>query len=246
MSEPVSKERIIYLRLEQVMERTALSKSSIYDKMNPKSARYDPQFPKQVRLGPAAVRWVESEVESWLASRLRIDGAPVKQVKEPIQPPKSHAVETAAQKSPLSLDVELHGKRMEIVQGLLVQLARRAERIYDEDLMAKMMLSPQVPGDSKIFIRILEEITRASHIENNLLLGALVKGGKAVAPDPEKAFLKLALALGYTYSDPEAFIEDQLVQMFEFYEDSATRGKGGLVWMKVGRKTFLTRMNGGS
>ena len=51
------------LRLSQVIERTGLGKTSIYGLQ--KSGR----FPHSVTLSPNSVRWIEAEIESWLASR---------------------------------------------------------------------------------------------------------------------------------------------------------------------------------
>lgn len=58
------------LRLKQVMERTGLSRSTIYDRMNPNSPRHDPRFPKQVSLGGDAVGWIEDEIFSWVQARV--------------------------------------------------------------------------------------------------------------------------------------------------------------------------------
>lgn len=53
------------LTLLQVMQRTGLSRSTLYNKLDPDSPYYDPSFPTQVRIG-SAVRWVEAEVNAWL------------------------------------------------------------------------------------------------------------------------------------------------------------------------------------
>ena len=58
------------LRRKQVEARTGLSRSAIYDKLNPKSPRHDATFPVQVRLGVEAVGWLESEINTWLLSRI--------------------------------------------------------------------------------------------------------------------------------------------------------------------------------
>jgi prophage regulatory protein len=57
------------LRMEDVVSRVKLSKSTIYDKINPKSPRYDPTFPKKRSLGPNSVGWQESEINSWIEGR---------------------------------------------------------------------------------------------------------------------------------------------------------------------------------
>ncbi|WP_208279517.1 helix-turn-helix transcriptional regulator [Massilia oculi] len=63
------------LRRKQVEARTGLSRSTIYDKINRRSPRYDPTFPTQVRLSRDAVGWIESEVDAWIASRIRMSRA---------------------------------------------------------------------------------------------------------------------------------------------------------------------------
>ena len=57
------------LRLKQFQMQTGLSRSTIYDKMNPKSPRFDPTFPKQVNLGTGSVGWYEGEIGEWVLSR---------------------------------------------------------------------------------------------------------------------------------------------------------------------------------
>lgn len=58
------------LRRKQVEARTGLSRTTIYDKLNPKSPRHDPAFPKPISLGVGAVGWVEAEITAWIESRI--------------------------------------------------------------------------------------------------------------------------------------------------------------------------------
>ncbi|AWB00941.1 AlpA family transcriptional regulator [Vibrio harveyi] len=53
-----------FLKLKEVMEKTALSRSAIYRKMS------EDALPKSVNLGDRAVAWVESEVDDWMESIL--------------------------------------------------------------------------------------------------------------------------------------------------------------------------------
>lgn len=53
-----------FLKLKEVMEKTALSRSAIYRKMS------EDAFPKSVNLGDRAVAWVESEVDDWMERML--------------------------------------------------------------------------------------------------------------------------------------------------------------------------------
>ncbi len=49
-----------FLKLKEVMEKTALSRSAIYRKMDEGS------FPQTVSLGDRALAWIDSEVEEWM------------------------------------------------------------------------------------------------------------------------------------------------------------------------------------
>ena len=52
------------LRRKKVEDRTGLSRSTIYLKMQEGS------FPKPINLGPRAVGWIENEIERWLMDRI--------------------------------------------------------------------------------------------------------------------------------------------------------------------------------
>lgn len=60
----------VILRRRDLETRLKLSRSTIYDRLNPKSPHYDATFPKPISLGRSAVGWVESEVEGWLQGRI--------------------------------------------------------------------------------------------------------------------------------------------------------------------------------
>ena len=53
------------LRIRDVVDRTKLAKSTIYAWMEKR------RFPLSIELAPGIVRWDESEVEAWIASRRR-------------------------------------------------------------------------------------------------------------------------------------------------------------------------------
>jgi prophage regulatory protein len=59
------------LRRQDVEHRVGISRSTLYDKMNPKNAGHDPHFPLPIRIGATSVRWIEAEVDAWIASRPR-------------------------------------------------------------------------------------------------------------------------------------------------------------------------------
>ncbi|WP_034350060.1 AlpA family transcriptional regulator [Herbaspirillum sp. GW103] len=64
---PLVRNQII--RLNRLQEKTGISRSTVYNKLNPNSKYFDSDFPKPVRLGPASVGWIEADVDVWLASR---------------------------------------------------------------------------------------------------------------------------------------------------------------------------------
>ncbi|SPZ23595.1 Predicted transcriptional regulator [Providencia rettgeri] len=61
------------LRLHEVSARISVSRSTIYDWLNPTSPRYDSTFPTQVQLGKQSVGWQESEINTWLKNRIDRD-----------------------------------------------------------------------------------------------------------------------------------------------------------------------------
>lgn len=60
------------LRLQEVVEKTGLSRSTIYERMNPESKRFDKTFPLPIKLGSdisRSVGWIESSVDLWIMQR---------------------------------------------------------------------------------------------------------------------------------------------------------------------------------
>ena len=55
---------IRFLRLPEVLERTGLSRSTIYVRLA------EGRFPQPVRLGGRAVGWIEAEIDEWIRERI--------------------------------------------------------------------------------------------------------------------------------------------------------------------------------
>ena len=53
-----------FLRLPEVLERTGLSRSTIYVRLA------EGRFPRPVALGGRAVGWIEAEVDEWVRERI--------------------------------------------------------------------------------------------------------------------------------------------------------------------------------
>jgi prophage regulatory protein len=62
---------VTLLRLKQLSARLSISKSSIYDRLNPSSLRYDETFPKPIKLGRATA-FLNHEVEAFIESKLSL------------------------------------------------------------------------------------------------------------------------------------------------------------------------------
>lgn len=56
---------MIMLRLNDVIKKTGLSRSSIYKYVA------SGKFPKPVHLGERTVAWVESEIDDWLLTKMK-------------------------------------------------------------------------------------------------------------------------------------------------------------------------------
>lgn len=61
-----NQEKLSILRRKQVEERTGLSRSTIYLRIQ------EGTFPRPINLGARAVGWLENEIESWLAARMEV------------------------------------------------------------------------------------------------------------------------------------------------------------------------------
>ncbi|MEZ1439773.1 AlpA family phage regulatory protein [Pseudomonas shirazica] len=61
------------IRLSQLTKMLSISRSCVYDWMNPKSPRHDPSFPKQIHLtgrtSGGAVGWRLESIIAWIESR---------------------------------------------------------------------------------------------------------------------------------------------------------------------------------
>jgi prophage regulatory protein len=64
----VAQLRIALLLRSEVQERIKISRAALYAKLNPVDPAYDPTFPIPIRIGARAVRWIESEVDAYIAS----------------------------------------------------------------------------------------------------------------------------------------------------------------------------------
>jgi prophage regulatory protein len=52
------------LRLPNVLDRTGLSRSTVYQRVT------EGRFPRPVSLGDRAVGWVESDIEEWISRQI--------------------------------------------------------------------------------------------------------------------------------------------------------------------------------
>lgn len=57
------------LRAKEAISRTGLSRSTFYERQNPKSPYFDETFPSPVQIGQSAMGYREDELDTWIASR---------------------------------------------------------------------------------------------------------------------------------------------------------------------------------
>lgn len=72
MNDNSNKSRRI-IRLPELLERTGLSKSTVYDRLDVRSPRHDPDFPRPMKLGItkcSAVGWSDEAVDIWITKTL--------------------------------------------------------------------------------------------------------------------------------------------------------------------------------
>ncbi|WP_084360872.1 helix-turn-helix transcriptional regulator [Hydrogenophaga palleronii] len=63
------------IRLPDLRKRLGnIGRSTVYDWLNPNSPRHDPSFPVPIKLSytGGAIAWIESEIDEWLAARVRV------------------------------------------------------------------------------------------------------------------------------------------------------------------------------
>ena len=56
------------IRMKDLVVMLGLSRSTIYNKMNPRSRWYDNRFPAPRRLGGSSIGWLLADIEEWLHS----------------------------------------------------------------------------------------------------------------------------------------------------------------------------------
>ena len=56
--------------IKSVIEITALSRSTIYELINPKSKYYDPSFPKPLHLTQNRIGWLSKDIYAWLELKI--------------------------------------------------------------------------------------------------------------------------------------------------------------------------------
>lgn len=67
----------VILRCPKVLERTAISRAALYEKMRPTSKYFDPTFPRSIRISERSVGWIASEIDDWISAQMaKREGSP--------------------------------------------------------------------------------------------------------------------------------------------------------------------------
>ncbi|MDI1269460.1 MAG: AlpA family phage regulatory protein [Polaromonas sp.] len=230
------------VRLDEVIDRTGLSRSTIYDKMDPKSPRHDRTFPPRVKLGLSAIGWEESALDSWILTRIHANRSLPASVQDhaPPKPELQEAPATSTQKS--TQTDSARSSDVAVVYDLLERHAKTGTFMPYKQVMDPVRLWPDLPKDRVQVEQILERVTRKSHLEGKGLFGVLVQESLNGNSRPSDGFFRLATELGYSYANPDVFVQEQIERLFEFYEQPSSKSKGGvLIWINSRGKNFLTR-----
>ncbi|MEG3081761.1 AlpA family phage regulatory protein [Halomonas sp. 5021] len=67
--ETENKRSVSVLRMNHMKNKLGISRSCIYEKLDPKSPRYDPTFPKPIKIGLSAIGWLEDKVDAWIVAK---------------------------------------------------------------------------------------------------------------------------------------------------------------------------------
>ena len=54
------------IRRDELQRLTGLSRSTIYDRLDRRSARFDQSFPRPIKIGKSAVGWIQTEVTEYI------------------------------------------------------------------------------------------------------------------------------------------------------------------------------------
>ena len=57
------------IRMKDLTAKLGISRSKIYEMLNPNSPRYDPTFPKPINIGKHAVGWIEQRIDEWILQK---------------------------------------------------------------------------------------------------------------------------------------------------------------------------------
>ena len=64
------------INIKTVTELTGLSRSTIYELMDPNSKYHDPAFPKKENLTTNRVGWIASDINDWIESKIALRDQP--------------------------------------------------------------------------------------------------------------------------------------------------------------------------
>lgn len=233
-----------FLTVKEVAEKIGLSRSTVYEKMGS-----DPTFPKKIKVGStaknAAVRFVESEVNAWMALQVQAGRLAEQSERDP-----SDVIEKTVTTAPAYGTGELTKAKEQRASGhlttisqLLEKNARTGKCISYEQAMAAVRLWADKPEDREIFEEVLEKVARASHAENKGLLSVLVHEHVGSSGRPSATFFRLAKKLGYSYEDADAFVDHEIRRLYQLYEDQHSLHKHRkLMWVETRGKRMLTRL----
>ena len=233
-----------FLSLREVISKTGIKKSAIYYKLNPEHPRYDSTFPKRVKVGTTSKKFIESEVDAWMAIQV--------QASRPIKPDNGDLSEVpqqvvvpipTAETEELAKAKESSSSDLATIRQLLEQNARKGKCLSYEQAMAPIRLWADVHEDRVVFEKLLEQVSRESHATNKGLLSVLIHERVGSAGRPSAAFFKLVKKLGYSYEDEDVFVDHEIKRLYLLREDPQSLHKNRkLMWVETRSGRILTRL----
>ena len=109
-------------------------------------------------------------------------------------------------------------RQVDIVEQYLRDLVKEGRRsVFYEPIMTKVGMDPAIPADRTKIGEILGEVSRRSMKRDGVLLSVLVHRKSAGNTGPGPGFFKLAAELGCSWTDDNAFVEEQTELVIKKY-----------------------------
>ena len=191
------------------------SPATIYSWLKVGGKYHAPTFPRPLKTPPGYTnRWLPDAIEAWIKSlpkrgKAKVDPADLAESVPYI--PGSLVPNRWSEHQ----QIEIRAAQVARIREILDRQARHGTRVFYEDIMEKVGLWQDGPLARVQMDWILEQVSRQSHVEHEVLLGVLVHER---APDkglPSEGFFNLAESLGYQIESRDSFVDREIKRVFD-------------------------------